>query len=248
MVFRFQFFAEPPVTITGFPPGASSIAEQTTCCGPTITMETEDTLLEVRKAYRLIHDYQRVAMDAVSHIAQQLGLTYEGGYPKFSDPSPRRGQGELNYWAWDWLNFAFYEFCFTKKMAGGGKLMVSILLISATGYFELDDSSTAEPNGSDFPAAGKCRTEVGFVISAGKWPHPAFMESNAGMKKFIDGHGELPAEHVEAGVIGKCVSLARLMSEETTAILIDELIAFANAANIPLTRSVSNLRKPTAQE
>lgn len=203
------------------------------------TAAVEQALLDVRRAYRLIHDYQRMALDAVNHIGKQLGMTYAGGYPKFSDASPRPGKGELDFWSWDWLNLIFYEFHFTRTLPKGNLLRMSILLISDTACFDSGKEQRSDPSGGDFIAAEKSKTEIGFIISAKNWPHPAFLHNNAGMKAFIESSGELPAEMSKEGVIGKCYPFSRLATENDTAALIEELISYANRCDIPLSRSKS---------
>lgn len=200
------------------------------------TVQIEEALLDVRRAYRLVHDYQRMVLDAVNHIGQQLGLTYAGGWPRFSDPSPQRGRGDLDYWAWDWLNLFLYNFHFTRPLPAGKVLSVSILLISDTGYFHLPDKPSIDPLGADFAPAENSATKIGFIMTAKTWPHPGFMERNAEMKVFVESGGQLPPEYAAQGVVAKCYSLARLATEENTAALIDELIAFASQSGIPLSR------------
>ena len=79
--------------------------------------EVESAFTEVRKAYRLLADYQRKVLDLVDFIGSSFGRTYSGGYPKYGNPSPRNGRGSLDYWSWDWLNLYFYEFHFgTEKI------------------------------------------------------------------------------------------------------------------------------------
>lgn len=196
----------------------------------------EDALLDVRKAYRLLHDYQRMVLDAVNYIGKQLGMTYAGGWPKYSDPSPRNGGGELENWAWDWLNMVLYGFHFNRPLADGNMLQMTILLISDTGYFASKAEPKAEPTGTDFLPAEQSRTAIGFLISAKNWPDPAFMDSNAGMAAFIESGGSLPAEYANTGVVATCCSLSRLATLEETNVLIDELIALAGKSGIPLAR------------
>lgn len=141
----------------------------------------EATLLEVRKAYRLLHDYQRLVLDAVDYVGKQLGFTYAGGYPKFSSASPGQGRGKLGCWAWDWLNMILYEFHFTRTGNEGKLWRFSLLLISDTGYFcsKLEDANKCEVD-SYLPVDGSA-TKIGFLMSAREWPDPAFMGDKEGI-------------------------------------------------------------------
>lgn len=198
------------------------------------TAEINQVLLDVRKAYRLLHDYQRMALDVTNYIGKQLGLPYVGGWPKFSDASPKRGKGGLDYWSWDWLNLVFYECHFSEVPMGEPGLRVSVLLISDTGYFCSEQEAVEHTNVSDFLPVEQSQTLVGFLISGKEWPHPAFLENKEQMKTFIETKGNLPGEYGAAGVIGKCYDLDRLVNQQETDVLLRELIAFANEADIPL--------------
>lgn len=196
----------------------------------------EATLLEVRKAYRLLHDYQRLVLDAVDYVGKQLGFTYAGGYPKFSSASPGQGRGKLGCWAWDWLNMILYEFHFTRTGNDGKLWRFSLLLISDTGYFcsKLEEANACEVD-SYLPVDGSA-TKIGFLMSAREWPDPAFMGDKEGMKRFIERDGEMPPEHAAAGVVGGCWSLARLASEDQASRLVEEIIFRARSVGIPLQR------------
>jgi len=98
-------------------------------------VEIDQALLDVRKAYRLLHDYQRAALDAVKYIGSQLGFTYNGGSPRFSSCAPRPGKGQLNLWAWDWLNIVCHDFDFISESKEPEVLGLKIRLFSAIQAF-----------------------------------------------------------------------------------------------------------------
>ena len=197
----------------------------------------EAALLDVRKAYRLLHDYQRMVMDALDYVGTQFGLTYLGGWPKFSGAMPRPGRGGLDYLAWDWLNMMAYDFHFTREIEEGKTLMVSMLLISDTGYYCSKEEALEQIDPADFLPLEQSGTKIGFVISVKEW-RPEFMEDRAAMRAFIETGGKLPSEFEGKGIVTRCYDLARLMSEDSTNGLIDELIAVAKKAHIPLQRHV----------
>jgi len=196
----------------------------------------EHALLDVRKAYRLLHDYQRMVLDAVNYIGKQFGASYGGGYAKYSAVTPRDGKGHLDCCAWDWLNMVLYEFFFTQKLEGDNLLRFSILIISDTGYFCAEDKALEKTNVAGYIAPDRSLTKVGFIISGKEWPDLSFMEDKATMKMFIENDGEIPVELAASGILGKCVDLARLASEEETNVLLDELVVLAQANGIPLKR------------
>lgn len=195
----------------------------------------EASLLEVRKAYRLLHEYQRMVMDAASYVGQQLGFDYAGGYSKFSATAPGQGRGQLKNWAWDWLNFIEYEFHFTRRREEGS-MWLSILLISDTGYFCSKSEEADKRDVDSFLPVEEAGSKVGFLLSNTRWPEPTFMRAKDGMKTFIEGSGELPLDFVKAGVIGRCWSLARLASEDEANRVVDDLVIAARENGIRLER------------
>jgi len=199
----------------------------------------DQALLDVRKAYRLLHDYQRMVLDAVNYIGKQFGLSYKGGLSKFSNAAPRDDKGRLDLCAWDWLNMVFYEFYFRPEGEDDNtSLRFSVLLISDTGYFCAEEETLAKANVAGYLPPDQSSTKVGFILSDHRWDAFSFTENKNAMKTFIEKGGELPAEYAAKGIYGICVDLARLSSEEKTNALLDELVVFAQANGIPLKRIV----------
>ncbi len=102
----------------------------------------KESLNEVRKAYRLIFDFQSRILDLVNFIGGRFDFDYNGGFPKFSALSPRNGSGNLKLWAWDWLNFYFYEFHFQQKLVDNDIIKFSIFIVCDSGYFDAKKSNT----------------------------------------------------------------------------------------------------------
>jgi hypothetical protein len=193
----------------------------------------ESALLDVRRAYRLLHEYQRLVLDAVDYIGKEFGLTYVGGWPKFSHATPREGTGQLSNWAWDWLNMVLYEFHFRKTLPDGSRLRFSVLLISDTGYFCAPDDRLEKTRVSGYLPAAKSATKLGFFLSVKEWD-VEIVGDKAAMRRFIETGGELPAIFAAKGILGKCVDLANIASEEKTQALLEEIAAFAKSGGIPL--------------
>lgn len=128
--------------------------------------EFDDAMENVRKAYRLLHDYQRMVLDAVKYIGNQLGLKYTLGKPKFSNPS--KLTSKLDSWAWDWLNMVFYEFHFKDL----GPIKFSILLLSDTGYFESKNINSKKVDTKTFRKAKESHSKIILFISQNNWISP----------------------------------------------------------------------------
>jgi hypothetical protein len=201
------------------------------------TKEIDQALLDVRKAYRLLHDYQRAALDAAKYIGAQIGFTYFGGYSNFSNCAPRDGKGLLDNWSWDWLNLVFYDFHFTQKNGEKDILKFSIWLFSDTGYFVSDDTATAQTDVATFASAENSGTKVGFLLYR-EWTaeFDQFRYDKDAVRRFIENDGELPSKLKDAGIIGKCCDFSRLTDEVSTDTVIAELVHLAQSNGFPLER------------
>ena len=200
--------------------------------------EIDQALLDVRKAYRLLHDYQKAALDAAKYVGAQMGFTYCGGYPLFSNCAPKAGKGSLESWAWDWLNLVFYDFHFTKKIGEKELLNLCIRLFSDTGYFISDDAAPVETEVATFAAVERAGTKVGFLLYR-EWK-PEFeqlVKDRGTVRRFIEKDGELPNELKEAGLVVKFCDFSRLADEESTDKLIDEVVQMAQSNGLPLQRT-----------
>ena|SRR6218665_2920988 len=131
-----------------------------------MSKETKDTLLEVRKAYRFLYQYQRKILDLVDFIGKSYGLNYSGGFSRFSNASPRNGWGNLNSWAWDWLNMYFYEFKFKPLTKMGDEYTFSIILVNDTGSFLANkkDNKNARTKLSAYEDVEKSETKLVFYV------------------------------------------------------------------------------------
>lgn len=191
------------------------------------------TLLEVRKAYRLLYNYQDRVLDLVSFIGGKYGFRYSGGYSKFSHVTPRNGKGNLTNWAWDWLNLYFYEFNFEPKvnMKLDTSIYFSVFIVNDTGYFDArdgnDDRKTSRVDTSSFKSVEESKSELIFV--AGKnlwdgwevnWDGPEFISKNQGKKHTADGgimvfkHYSLERFENEDGTMNCLRDFERLCAEK----------------------------------
>jgi len=137
--------------------------------------DIEDVLLDVRKAYRLVYDFQKRVLDLMKFIGGKFRLNYEGGYPKFSRTAPRTGYGNINYVSWDWLNMYYHEFHFHPQENGKEKTHFSAFLLSDTGYYmsKKENENLQKTTLSKFATPEQSSTKL--ILVAGKnvwfgWP------------------------------------------------------------------------------
>ena len=130
----------------------------------------DQALLDVRKSYRLLYDYQRRILDLVKFIKGKYRLKYEGGYPKFSKSAPRDGRGNLENWAWDWLSMYFYEFHFYPQKNGDNDTHFSAFLLNDTGYFlSAKDERLHRKTLSGFADVEKSETKLILIAGHNYW-------------------------------------------------------------------------------
>lgn len=138
----------------------------------------QDILVEVRKAYRLLFDYQTKLLALVKYIGGKYGYNYNGGYPKFSNNQPRQGSGNLDLWAWDWLNLYFHEFNFgSKKVEDKTKIYFSVFILNDDGYFQAcqnEQRNIGRVNPSKFERPESSNSKLIFVVGLNCWTGKAY--------------------------------------------------------------------------
>ena len=138
----------------------------------------QDILTEVRKAYRLLFDYQTKLLALVKYIGGKYGYNYNGGYPKFSNNQPRQGSGNLDNWAWDWLNLYFHEFHFgSKKIDDNTKIYFSVFILNDDGYFlacQKEQQDIGRKNLSKFEKTENSNSKLIFVVGLNCWTNKAY--------------------------------------------------------------------------
>jgi len=180
----------------------------------------QEILKNVRHAYRLLHDYQRLVLDSLQFIGNQLGFHYRGGWNKYCNGAPRDGKGDLKNWAWDWLGLYFYEFHFERPTSGGNVLKLSALHIpdtAALGVTDREDTST-------FPSADVSQSKVAFIFldAPGGWdfgPITADLQAPITLAE----NEILPEECVALGMRAIVYDMERLFTEESALIVVADL-------------------------
>ena len=142
----------------------------------------QDILTEVRKAYRLLFDYQTKLLALVKYIGGKYGYNYNGGYPKFSNNQPRQGRGNLDDWAWDWLNLYFHEFNFgSKKIDNNTKIYFSVFILNDDGYFQAcqkEQRNVGRVSPNKFEKPENSNSKLIFVVGLNSWSGKAYFAEN----------------------------------------------------------------------
>lgn len=194
--------------------------------------EIKESLIEVRKAYRLIFDFQSRILDLISFIKGKMNFEYSGGFVKYSNQSPKNGSGGLKQWSWDWLNFYFYEFHFKKKIINSDEINFSIFLLCDTGYFESrKDNTISKLEINKYKSPQDSSTKLIFVVGKNTWSF--FSESNWNNLDFT--LKEFDVKENDNGImIFKSYNLENFADESSANNVLKEFIDFSNSHSIPL--------------
>lgn len=133
---------------------------------------SDNPLLEVRKAYRLLFDYQSRILDLMKFIGQTYAIPFVKGYPKFSG----RGSDKLDNWSWDWLYMYYYAFHFNNTAVKDKKIYLSVYLLNDSGFFEANyekteanDKKVGHLEVDQFKNVENSKTKLIFVAGQNQW-------------------------------------------------------------------------------
>ena len=195
--------------------------------------EISSALRDVRAAYRLLHDYQRAAIDTAIYIGDQFGFRQNGGWPRFSNAAPQSGYF-AGKWAWDWLNMVFFEFHFLRGDANVGLQSLSVLLISDTGL--IGCAREPEPAPGSFPPIDQSSTKVGILFSRGHWKQLRFLDDPMRFRAFIESGTLVGGAENDVMIHGKCYDYADLLDEAHCSGVISDLLDYSRGTDLPLIR------------
>ena len=196
---------------------------------------TDDVFLNVRKAYRLLHDYQRMVLDGVRFIDAQLDIRYNGGWTRFSDEDVRSGYTKLDQSSWDWLPMMWYEFHFVKAIENEW-LNLSLFVFSDTGWIDGDERVFDIDDWSAYVPANHSSSKFIFILrKTNTWrENLPFMDNKVQMRNFIKEGGFLPDDLIQKGFVGKSYPMSCLTNETEANKIIGDIIACANEKSWPL--------------
>ena len=193
-----------------------------------------DVFLNVRKAFRLLHDYHCMVRDAVRYIGSQMDIQEHAGWPKFADDAKGGGYRYLWQPSWDWLPMMQYEFLFRKTFGGEEFLSLSFVVISDTGFIEGGEAVSEKEKLSAYAPTDQSSTKFAFILRRGAWDPLPFIENKVQMRNFIKVGGCLPDKLVTAGFVGKCYDMSCLSNEANADNIVKDIIAIAQEKSWPL--------------
>ena len=182
--------------------------------------ELRENLLNVRKSFRLLFEYQTKIKDLVKYIGNSLAYSYGGGWPLFSNPAPRRGSGSLDNWAWDWLNMYSYAFHFGGKEIKNKKITLEIRIYNDTGYYDSSIENKNQCRTDTFLPVEEASTKLVFIASQKGWVPDELL------KNFSQKENEYKLINEKCHMLAKAYDLALFLDQEHTDLQIQNFVSF----------------------
>lgn len=196
--------------------------------------QLKEALCNVRKAHRLLHDYQTRMLNLAHFIKMKLDMPSFKGVKHFSDPISSQSDKNIwrDMWAWDFLYSYVFEYYLGEKTIENSKYAISLIQYSDTGYFDRDNISRNAP--FSFMEEKSCISKFLIVIEEipnnGQW--------NWGIKNIISKKEYGASEHTitilqdelqhEGSQVLYSIALEKLADEMST---LQELQKFIDECN-----------------
>lgn len=177
--------------------------------------ELNQSLVDVRKAYRLLYHYQRRVIDLAYFIGNSLKLKPVSGNPWFSEATFNRTSARQGRWAWDWLGMYYYNFYFENVLNDDRKVQFGVIIQSDTGYFDSEKSKKLNLN--DFNSPEQAETRIILAASQGNWDSKAIRETKFFKTDIVE---YLPLcdnnDWSEAKIFAKAYPLSEFIDEQSS--------------------------------
>lgn len=201
-------------------------------------------LTDVRKSYRLLHDYQRLILDSLCYLGHQLDIPYRGGWTGFSGAQPREGKGSLQNWSWDWLGMYHYEFRFDLRAGNHRRIDIPeneyvtlcARVINDTGFYEVSEDNPNVANTESFLPAPEAQTKVVFLLFQGPWKGLPMLGDPPLVRDIIAENTPWPSALSDDGIHGFCSDISELLTQDGANGLIHRILEKAQTTNLPLYR------------
>lgn len=202
---------------------------------PIDIIDIQQALADVRRSYRTLYTYQRTLLDLGRYIGQRLSLQYGGGWPKFSDPSPRGGRGSFDHWAWDWLNMYFYEFYYHAAIANDVELSFSVFIVSDSGYWNSPIDSRSRCELESFAPVESASTKVILMSGLSEiWAPDPLIGDDTWMRALFATSGPMVEEREQRKIVTQAFELHQFINAEMTDQCLNEFIANCNRHGVPM--------------
>jgi len=200
--------------------------------------QLKTALCEVRKAHRLIYEYQRRMQDLSWFIKNKLGFNKSKsifeGYTRFSESlSNREGNNVSGKSPWDWLYSYVYENFLGYQEGNAHTLGLSVIQITDTGYYAKKGATKSDL--STFLPAEESDTRLMFYMVKREdesketnmdWKAKEIIEEYACALKKKD--IIFPSNRKDLVRVIFTVPLSRFVDEESTMKVLHEFVEYCN--------------------
>lgn len=205
---------------------------------------------DVRKAHRIIYQFQDRMLQLMNRIANDYGLNHPVGRKRFSNPvgSTRRGNDypEANLrihdkWVWDMIYTYEFEYYFGKILRNNLNGCLTVFQISDNGYYLADGHRLEEGEGehlskraiNDFWSTDQSDSYLIFVFeSFPQKGHRIFLKHpKNSIVRLYGGNDDIIIEHNgENTIVAKRFSIEDFFSRESVGELLEEFsnLVFSN--------------------
>ena len=183
---------------------------------------------EVRKAHRLIYEYQRRMQDLSWFIRNKLGYNNYQGFKKFSNTLKSSNKIEHDFWSWDWIYSYVYEYFLgeqtNKKNENSWRL--SIIQISDDGFYKKKDSVAT--NLKTFATVEESQSKLLFYLSVATKNANYDWDPSGIIKKYADKEGGYTIKNDTKTQIVFSVSMTKFVNEEATMQILRDFVKYCN--------------------
>lgn len=196
--------------------------------------QLEEGLLNVRRAYRLLHEFHGLVHDIVRSAESFFNLKLRSGEYLYTDINGIKNP--LSWSTWDLLPGYVYRYTsneidFTDKVGAstkGKNIRLSILLISDTGFYE--GEATDKRSITEYAPAEHSATNLVFLLRNDSSPwmgkNDAYLLTLGDEPSPKEPNGPLP--------LAQKFNLARFLNEESATACFQEFVEFCKNSGYPL--------------
>lgn len=165
--------------------------------------EVNDALVDVRKAHRLIYQYQKRVIDIIYYIRERYTMPQFAGVRRFcSTINYKQGlkdeydvkmlRLERDMWGWDFLYSYLFEFYLGAKKFSNKEISLSIIEASDSGFYQSKQTNKHQTNISSFTDVDESETCLIFVFESITSKKKKYVwDLDNAINKILEGQNEL---------------------------------------------------------
>jgi hypothetical protein len=194
-----------------------------------------DALLNVRKAYRLLFEYQERILNLMQYIGQTYDIPATKGNPLFSS----KGSNRVDNWAWDYIYMYHFVFNFWRTTEED-PVWLNAYLLNDSGFYEKEENKNNNAKKFDInnfelveDSKSKLTLVSGLPGFEWSWPHDTwpfddFIKRNEGIKEVTNEDGE------QGIVVFRTYDLEDFFDEKKALNSLKEFAEFCKVHDLPI--------------